>query len=79
MELNFFSTKKTMIKNKKSAEIDALTEATPRLITFNKRSTLQTLKSTLLTYLKPLFSSQNEQVEFDELMDLKITQNLPTE
>jgi hypothetical protein len=68
-----------MIKNKKSTEIDALTEATPRLITFNKRSTLQTLKSILLTYLKPLFSSHNEQVEFDELMNLKITQNLPVE
>ena len=68
-----------MYKNKKSTEIDALTEATPRLINVNKRDTIQALKATILSQLKPLFPNQDDQTSFDQLMDLKITQNLPVE
>jgi hypothetical protein len=73
LELNFFSTKKTMYKKIQNSEIDALTEATPRLVHFNKRDTIQTLKATILSQLKPLFPNQDDQVSFDQLMDLKIT------
>lgn len=79
LEINFFSTKKTTFKNKKSTEIDALTEATPRLINVNKRDTIQALKATILSQLKPLFPNQDDQTSFDQLMDLRITQNLPVE
>jgi hypothetical protein len=33
-----------MIKNKKSTEIEAMSEATPRLINVSKRTTIQALK-----------------------------------
>jgi hypothetical protein len=54
-----------MYKNKKSTEIDSLTEATPRLINVNKRDTIQALKATILSQLKPLFQNQDDQTSFD--------------
>jgi hypothetical protein len=54
-----------MIKNKKATEVDAMTETTPRLLTVNKRTTIQALKAKIYSFLKPVFSNQDEQVGFD--------------
>lgn len=59
VELNFLKTKTVMIKKKQSSEVEFLTECTPRLMTVNKKDTLEELKQSIMSQLEPLFPHRN--------------------
>ena len=57
IEINFFSTVKTIDKNNSVLKVEALIDTTPRLLVINKTDTLEELKLNLMKYLSPLFPS----------------------